>query len=102
MTICQPCKICQAYFLIIFRCGPFSSIPKISFSYEIVNWTIDTLDSKLISMAYKMVMSPTVILPCLLVMIMTIYYLYGASKGKDFALTELKSQLLNEREARWF
>ena len=31
-------------------------------------------------------------------MIMTIYYLYGASKGKDYALSELKSQLLNERE----
>ena len=80
------------------QCGPFSNIPEVSFSYEIVNWTITTLNVSLISSTFKMVMSPTVILPCLLVMIMTIYYLYGASKGKDYALTELKQQLLNERE----
>ena len=30
--------------------------------------------------------------------IMTIYYLYGANQGKDFALAEIKSQLLMERE----
>ena len=44
------------------KCGPFSKIPEIQFSYEIVNWTINLLNVKLISSVYKMVMSPTVIL----------------------------------------
>ncbi len=45
-----------------------------------------------------MITSPTVIVPCILVMIMMIYYLKTTNAGKTYALIELKTNLLSERE----
>ena len=45
-----------------------------------------------------MLSSPTVIVPCILVMVMMIYYLKTTNEGKSFALVELKTNLLSERE----
>ena len=45
-----------------------------------------------------MVSSPTVIIPCILIMIMMIYYLKTTNEGKTYALSELKNNLMSERE----
>ena len=51
-----------------------------------------------IAKTFKMLSSPTVIIPCILVMIMMIYYLKTTNEGKTIALSELKTNLLSERE----
>ena len=52
----------------------------------------------IIARAFAMVSSPTVIIPCILIMIMMIYYLKTTNEGKTYALSELKNNLMSERE----
>ena len=84
---------CQALFSIdaSSSCGPYSQNDEVHFSFQIVSDTIKKLQVELLTKAFKMLLSPTIILPATLVMIMTIYYLYGANQGKDFALAEIKN-----------
>ena len=80
------------------RCGPYSTIPEVEKSYEILKWTIKSINIGFIAKTFAMLSSPTVIVPCILVMIMMIYYLKTTNEGKSFALIELKNNLVSERE----
>ena len=101
------------------KCGPYSTIPEVQKSYEILKWTIQSINIGFIvirfykfshfifghsfepeftAKTFAMLSSPTVIVPCILVMVMMIYYLKTTNEGKSFALVELKTNLLSERE----
>ena len=107
------------------RCGPYSTIDEVEKSYEILSWTIKSINVRasadahtpnvrhrvtrlsvvteifqvdIIARAFAMVSSPTVIIPCILIMIMMIYYLKTTNEGKTYALSELKNNLMSERE----
>ena len=52
----------------------------------------------MVDKTFDLVSSATFIVPCVLVMIMMIYYLKTTNEGKTFALSELKNNLIAERE----
>ena len=64
-----------------------------SYIFDHPNFKVD-----IIARAFAMVSSPTVIIPCILIMIMMIYYLKTTNEGKTYALSELKNNLMSERE----
>ncbi|OWK55381.1 Transmembrane channel-like protein 2 [Lonchura striata] len=78
-----------------FDCGPFSGKKKM---YDVIEETIELDFPLFVAKIFSYVANPGLIIPAILLMVLTIYYLNAVSKAYQRANAELKKKMQMQRE----
>ncbi|XP_018417768.1 PREDICTED: transmembrane channel-like protein 1 [Nanorana parkeri] len=78
-----------------FDCGPFSGKQRM---YEVIQETLDNDFPAWFAKVFSYASNPGLILPFILLMVMSIYYLNATSKGYQASILELKKKLQSQAE----
>uniref|UniRef100_A0A8C6XA62 Transmembrane channel-like protein n=2 Tax=Elapidae TaxID=8602 RepID=A0A8C6XA62_NAJNA len=80
-----------------FDCGPFSGKTRM---FEVIGETLEHDFPSWFQKVFSLVSNPGVILPFILLMVLSIYYLNATSKGYQAMNLELKKKLQNVRRLK--